>query len=356
MRKRYRGVFDWLRDDAAIWMPPRGWPCANQLASLGCGGGSVAAPTISSFTPAQAPQGMTVVITGTNLTGATAVTLGGTNAASFVVNSSTQITATLGAGATGSVAVTTPGGTASKTGFTFADLNTSLTSFWKLSEASGATRNDSVGSRNLTDHNTVTQVAGISGHAAGFAAASSQYLSVASDSGIQMNGTDFTIAAWVKFTTLPASNNEMGLVTKLTSGSDREYYFGILNSAGTITFEIVVRNTGDTTNTTLKATTFGAPSTATWYMVACGFRSVDNSLWISVNDGTKDTVSYTNGVRASTNALCLGAFANPTLFLDGALDAVGIWRKQLANAEVTAFYNAGAPIEVTSSNWALASA
>ncbi len=78
------------------------------------------APTISSFTPTSAASGTTVTITGTNFTGATAVSFGGTAATSFSVVSATSITAVVGNGSTGSVSVTTPGGTATLTGFTFA--------------------------------------------------------------------------------------------------------------------------------------------------------------------------------------------------------------------------------------------
>ncbi|UAY51212.1 IPT/TIG domain-containing protein [Ferruginibacter albus] len=77
-------------------------------------------PTISSFTPSSAAAGATVTINGTNLTGATSVKFGGTAATSFTVVSATQITAVVGAGATGTITVTTPGGTAtSSTSFTF---------------------------------------------------------------------------------------------------------------------------------------------------------------------------------------------------------------------------------------------
>ena len=81
-------------------------------------------PTITSFAPMIAGQGKTVTITGTNLTGATIVSFGGTNAQSFQAGSSTQITAVVGTGASGAVSITTPGGTASATGFTFALLPT----------------------------------------------------------------------------------------------------------------------------------------------------------------------------------------------------------------------------------------
>ena len=73
---------------------------------------SCGAPTITSFTPSAvcASSNATVVITGTNFNCASAVTIGGTAAQSFVVDSKTQITATIGAGTTGTISVTTPGG------------------------------------------------------------------------------------------------------------------------------------------------------------------------------------------------------------------------------------------------------
>jgi hypothetical protein len=68
-------------------------------------------PTIALFSPLQAPAGATVTITGTGYTGATSVKFHG-RAASFVVNSDTQITTTVPKSATsGPIAVTTPGGT-----------------------------------------------------------------------------------------------------------------------------------------------------------------------------------------------------------------------------------------------------
>jgi large repetitive protein len=80
---------------------------------------TVPAPTISSFSPTSGRTGTAVTITGTAFTGATAVRFGGVRA-SFVVNSATQITATVPVGAlTGKISVTTPGGTGtSATNFT----------------------------------------------------------------------------------------------------------------------------------------------------------------------------------------------------------------------------------------------
>jgi hypothetical protein len=74
------------------------------------------APTITSFAPVQGKVGRSVVITGTEFTGTTAFLFGGTPAAVFAVDSATQITATVPAGAgTGLLSATNAGGTGTST-------------------------------------------------------------------------------------------------------------------------------------------------------------------------------------------------------------------------------------------------
>ena len=68
-------------------------------------------PSISSFTPTELCQGATVTITGTNFTGATAVSVGGTAVTSYTVNSATEISAVVGSGTTGTISVTNNEGT-----------------------------------------------------------------------------------------------------------------------------------------------------------------------------------------------------------------------------------------------------
>jgi formylglycine-generating enzyme required for sulfatase activity len=81
-------------------------------------------PTLSSVSPATGPTtgGTTITLTGTNLTGATGVTVGGVACTSVQVVSGTTVTAVTPAGTAGakSVAVTTPSGTASlASGFSY---------------------------------------------------------------------------------------------------------------------------------------------------------------------------------------------------------------------------------------------
>jgi hypothetical protein len=100
-----------------VGSPGTGSP--NRLLYMGfIGGGGTPAPTISGFSPASGGVGSGVTITGTNFTGATSVRFNG-QSAGFTVNSSTQITATVpNCSSTGTISVTTAGGTAnSASGF-----------------------------------------------------------------------------------------------------------------------------------------------------------------------------------------------------------------------------------------------
>ncbi|MES4890999.1 IPT/TIG domain-containing protein [Streptomyces sp. NPDC096012] len=78
-------------------------------------------PTISAIAPPQGPTtgGTTITLTGTGMTGSTAVRFGSTNATSFVVNSATQITAVSPAHAVGAVAVTVTNPTGDSNSVTF---------------------------------------------------------------------------------------------------------------------------------------------------------------------------------------------------------------------------------------------
>ena len=77
---------------------------------------SATAPTLTGFTPQAAAVGAVVSLLGTNLTGATSVKVNGTTAV-FTFVSDTQLSFTVPTAATtGTVSVTTPGGTATSTG------------------------------------------------------------------------------------------------------------------------------------------------------------------------------------------------------------------------------------------------
>jgi uncharacterized protein (TIGR03437 family) len=80
------------------------------------GGGGTPPPSISSFSPASGPVGTSVTISGSNFTGATSVKFNG-QTASFSVVSASSINATVpNCSSTGTISVTTAGGTATSSG------------------------------------------------------------------------------------------------------------------------------------------------------------------------------------------------------------------------------------------------
>jgi hypothetical protein len=96
------------------------------------------APTISGFNPTGGAAGTAVTITGTNLSGATAVAFNGSSA-TFTVASDSQINTTVPAGAgSGPITVTTPNGSATSTGnFTVSGPTPTISGFNPTSGGGG---------------------------------------------------------------------------------------------------------------------------------------------------------------------------------------------------------------------------
>ncbi|MBW7571357.1 beta strand repeat-containing protein [Caproiciproducens faecalis] len=116
----------------------------------------IAAPTVTSLSSTSGPAtgGTSVAITGTGLTGATAVKFGTVNAAGYTINSATQITATVPAGSgTVHVTVTTAGGTSvtsSSDQFTYIAPPTATTGAASAVSYTAATLNGTINANNAS--------------------------------------------------------------------------------------------------------------------------------------------------------------------------------------------------------------
>ena len=117
-------------------------------------------PVITSFSPTSGcPNSGSVVITGSNLGDIRGISIGGTPVSNFTINSNTQVTATVGNGTTGTVAVTNLGGTATSTDtYTFNPLPGAVGSITGSGEVCpGATLNYSIpASANATSYSWTT--------------------------------------------------------------------------------------------------------------------------------------------------------------------------------------------------------
>ncbi|HVS97716.1 MAG TPA: FG-GAP-like repeat-containing protein [Puia sp.] len=107
-------------------------------ASLGNFTFGLPTPAITSFSPDSGTTGTTVLIHGTNFSGVSSVTFGGTTA-SFSIISDSVISAKVGAGASGNVVVTAPGGPASMAGFIYTIPPPPAFSFSTFTPTNGST-------------------------------------------------------------------------------------------------------------------------------------------------------------------------------------------------------------------------
>jgi hypothetical protein len=215
-------------------------------------------------------------------------------------------------------------------------LLTSLISYWKLEEASG-TRADAVtaSGNDLTDNNTVTQNPGIIANAAQFTRVNTEYLSHADNASLSTGDIDYTVAAWVYLDSKPGN---MGVIAKDSGGANREYVLQYTNAS--VRFVFTVLDTAGSTIGLVTANTFGAPATATWYLVIAWHDSVNNVVGISVNAGTADT-AVTTGVPADKTATFYIGADQAVSNWDGRIDEVGFWKKVLTATERTTLYNGG---------------
>ena len=178
------------------------------------------------------------------------------------------------------------------------------------------------------------------GMASQFTAANSEYLSIADNASLSMSGTQsFTIGAWVYMDSLPA----VAFVLQKGDGvSNSTYEYALYYDNGTARF-IAVIGTGSGSHT-VSASTFGAPSTGTWYFV-CVRHTQGVDIAISVNGGTLDTTGHTSGSQDTTNEFRIGrdggAGGN---YWNGRMQCVFIAKEALTTAQITAAYNGGTPL------------
>ena len=210
-------------------------------------------PSVTSVSPTSGPTtgGTTVTINGTGFTGATGVSFGGT-AATFLVKSSSQISATAPAGAAGTVdiTVTTPGGT------------------------SATSTNDQY---TYVTPPTVTRVSPSSGPAAG-------------GTSVTIAGTNFTGATAVSFGGTAASTYTVTSATSITATSP----------AGSGAVDVTVTIPGGGTSATNSSDVFKYVPSVTSVSPASGPTAGGTSVTINGTGFTGATAVSFGGTAAST--------------------------------------------------------
>lgn len=221
---------------------------------------------------------------------------------------------------------------------TSSTLNTGLTAYWKMDEASGTRVDSGSNGQDLTDTTTVPSTTGKISNGGAFEFDDGEHLTHTDSPTLSVSDQDFTFVCWVNMESKPAFNG--GIISKEGAGDANNDEYGLYWNATSDRFEISAGNGSAATIVT--ANTFGAPSTATWYMLIFGYEAATDTLFISVNNGTADTGSLNPGPFNSNGDFLLGGRTFQPLFaFDGVIDEVGFWKRLLTSGEKTEIYNSG---------------
>ena len=216
-------------------------------------------------------------------------------------------------------------------------LLTDLVSWWSLDETSG-TRYDAHGSNDLADNATVLYGTGKISNAADFEfSVNGEKLTNASPSGLGGGDRDYTIACWfnpeslLTFTGLMSVQAGQGSSVSdwmlITGATSTNLYFYTATSS---TWYLVQNTT--------------ALSTATWYLAIAEYDSVNDTLRLSINNGTAAETTSVPASNTTGNGFIMGSYGGSTSYYDGLIDEAAFWARLLTTDEKTALYNSGSGI------------
>lgn len=210
-----------------------------------------------------------------------------------------------------------------------------LTAFWDMDEASG-TRNDSIGSTNLTDNNTVTSTTGRIGLAADFTAANSESLSHASNATVQTGDVSFTFAVQFKADTITGDHV---LISKdANTAGNREYTLLINFATGKLNFQVF--RAGDTAVVAASAETI---IPGVWYTAVVWHDAVGDTVNLQLDNG-KIIPTATGGAlqAAGTANFRIGArdYSGAEGYWDGQIDNVLFAKRVLTAHERLTYFRA----------------
>lgn len=213
-----------------------------------------------------------------------------------------------------------------------------LQAYYTLDEGSGPRFDSGPNLYHLTDNNTVAQAAGKVNAAALFAAANSEWLSLAPAPLLGFTATPFTISAWVY---LVSKATRQMFVMKGDGASGDEYFLEYDDGSDRFRFFIL----DDSLNYTgITANNFGSPSTATWYHLLAWFDAASlpqPTIAIRVSGGVADSTTTPNTDVDRGGSFQVGAYRGGSLFVDARVDELGVWNRVLAAGEQTGIYNGG---------------
>jgi hypothetical protein len=215
---------------------------------------------------------------------------------------------------------------------------TDLVGFWKLEEASG-TRADSSGNGNhldiisaLTPGNAV----GLIGNALDTEFNNADYVGRADNASLSMGDVDMTLWGWFRPTVAQTGT----IVGKIASTSTIEYKVDISSWPN---LRFLVSGDGTTSqDTAINAS--GVLAVDTWFFFCARHDSVNNLIRLRWNTTDITAVAHSTGIFNGTNEFRIGKTELDPGPITGLIDEVGMMKRHLSDAEVTALYNGGSGV------------
>jgi len=209
-------------------------------------------------------------------------------------------------------------------------LLTGLESYYKLDESSGALV-DSHNSYNTTTENALIYGStGIINDAIEFNGSTSYYYY---PSGLRdlLTG-NFTISFWGYLDALPGSD---AFFVNDWSGAGRNFYIRVLSTG------VLQATSGDGgVNQDGNVDSVTTLSTTTWYHIAVVRDGTNVKMYIDGSYENDATGTYTGG--STSNSLASGKFSPISAgYLDGKMDEIGFWSRELDSTDITNLYNSG---------------
>lgn len=261
-----------------------------------------------------------VAVTGGPLPGsALTITFGGALADTDVA----EITCDPGSLTGGSISVSVAETTAGAAG-----LDDDLEHFWTCDQSSGD-RYDSVGTADISG-----SLAAVTGHINNGMRVANVSAAVARSSNVTTSSS-FSIAGWFLINSggpsFVVGDDNLGTSVSST------WLWSLTYSSVLSRFQATMQLSNGS-NKTVNADTFGAPSTGTWYFLCMTYNHSTETMGISVNAGSEDTVSVSGWNNRTGLAF---KFLSSTLSSSGSMDEVAYYSKVLSSAERTSLYNSG---------------
>ena len=217
-----------------------------------------------------------------------------------------------------------------------AALRTNLRTYWKLEEASGTRADSTATGATLTSNGTPGNNTGQVGNAVDLNG-TSQYLSRAHGSDVTLADTDFTVMGWIR----PTAVGDRTVFDKYASGGGGNGFLLAIAAFYSNKLSFDAYRSGVNTGTVQSPS---ALSINTWYHFCAMHDSVNNIMYLIIDDGTVQQVATTNVGTDSGGAFGIGARASsPSLYFSGRIDEVGIWDYIVPAALRTAHKNLTTP-------------